>query len=97
MATDLQQRIDSLKAKTHVLVRKYAALEQVRRQLEQELKLRDEAIAQRDRTIAEQQRSLEFLRASVTINPDREEVERTRSLIAGLVREIDRCILDLTD
>lgn len=97
MASDLQQRIDSLKAKTHVLVRKYAAMEAARRELQQELALRDEAIAQRDRIIAEMQRSIEFLRAATAINPDREDVERTRSLIAGLVREIDRCILDLTD
>lgn len=97
MATDLQTRLNSLKAKTQVLVEKYTALEADRRRLEALLAERDEAIGQRDRLIADLQRRIEYLRASVAVSPSREDVEQTRSLIAGLVREIDKCILDLTD
>lgn len=97
MATDLQLRIETLKAKTNVLVQKYAALEADRQRLAEEVAARDEAIRLRDRQIAELQGRIEFLRASVAVTPDRDDVDRTRVLIAGLVREIDKCILDLTD
>ena len=97
MATDLQTRLNSLKAKTQVLVEKYAALEDERRRLEAMLAERDEAIGQRDRIISDLQSRIGYLKASVTVSPSREDVEQTRSLIAGLVREIDKCILELTD
>ena len=97
MATDLQTRLNSLKAKMGVLIEKYDALDADRRRLKAMLAERDEAIGQRDRLIADLQSRIGYLRASVTATPSREDVEHTRSLIAGLVREIDKCILELTD
>ncbi|MBD5185279.1 MAG: DUF3450 domain-containing protein [Bacteroides sp.] len=97
MASDLQQRVESLKAKTSMLVQKYAALEAERSRLALQLAESEKAIAQRDRHIAELEGRIANLRSSAVINPDRDDVEMTRSVIAGLVREIDRCILDLTD
>ena len=42
-------------------------------------------------------RQVEYLGIVTTVAPGREEVERTRALLARLVREIDKCIADLND
>ena len=34
---------------------------------------------------------------ATTIAPERKDVERTRALLASLVREIDKCIADLKE
>lgn len=97
MATDLTTRLDSLRAKTHVLVERYALLEAERKRLESLLAERDAAIERCNRQIAGLQSRLEYLSAATTLTPSRDDVDALRAMIAGLVREIDKCILDLTD
>ena len=40
---------------------------------------------------------VEYLSVSSALAPDRDTLENTRSIIADLVREVDRCIADLSD
>lgn len=40
---------------------------------------------------------VEYLRMATVILPNREHIEQTRAIISGLVREIDRCITELSD
>lgn len=40
---------------------------------------------------------VEYLRMATVILPNREQIEQTRAIISGLVREIDRCITELSD
>ena len=97
MADDLQQTLRRLQAKMLVVNDRFAlvcnqrdtALERVAA-LEQELHTER---ARADRLAGE----VEFLRMATTIAPERKDVERTRALLASLVREIDKCIADLKE
>lgn len=93
----LQQTIERVSTKAQVLVEKYGAL----------LKAKEEAdrrIAELEREVEEQRKSIErltaerdYLQIATTIAPNRKTVERSRAILSGLVREIDRCIADLTE
>ena len=97
MAVDLKQQLDRVATKADLVV-------------ERDCRLRDEKNAA-DARIAELTAELErnkveiekltmeneYLRIASTLAPDGKRLEETRSLIAGLVREIDRCILDLNE
>ena len=61
------------------------------------------AILEQDAMILAQKKEIESLRQQVeylqiatNVIPDNSQTERTRTLISTLVREIDRCINDLT-
>ncbi len=97
MAADLQQLVQSLKSKHQELAERY----------HEAISQRDSAMkraADLEYTVREQQRDIErlsqqveFLTVVSTAMPDRDDVEKSRAMLSGLVREIDKCINDLTD
>lgn len=97
MAADLQQLVQSLKAKHQKLVERHLLT----------INQRDEALRQiqdLEHTIKEQQRDIERLNQQVeyltvvtTALPDRDDIDKSRALLTNLVREIDKCINDLND
>lgn len=97
MAFDYNTVLKRIIAKAQLLEQRYFLM----------LKDRDDALAKAEQLQAQvdrQNKQLEQLRLQVeylqlanTIAPSREQVEKTRALIAGLVRDIDRCITDLSD
>lgn len=97
MAAELQQTVDRLKAKMMVVNDRFklicterdSALERIAA-LEKDL---DAARLEIQRLGAE----VEFLRIATTISPERKDVERTRSLLSELIRDIDKCIADLKE
>ena len=97
MAGELQQTIDRLNAKTQILVDRYALIkEQRNRAVAQIRKL--EADVERLTAQNEKLRTeVEFLKIATTISPRREDVARSRALLAELMREIDKCITELND
>lgn len=71
------------------------------------LESRDAALAQadelrqqlemRDKEIERLQQEVEYLRLASTIAPSKEQIRVTKDMITNLVRDIDRCISDLSD
>ncbi|MCM1483965.1 MAG: hypothetical protein NC043_06490 [Muribaculaceae bacterium] len=97
MAGNLQQRLDSLKSKAEILTSRY-------RRLADEKRAADSMIADLRLTIERQRKEMSQLRQEVeylsvvtTITPKRENVEQARVILSELIREIDKCITDLTD
>lgn len=97
MASDLQQQIERVCAKTLVLSEKYtvtrASLEEARAQIT-ELKAK---IMARDRTIQDLKAKVEYLSVASVIEHDAGSVEASRAIIADLLKEVDRCIRDLVE
>lgn len=97
MAVDLKQQLDRVSVKAQIITGRYLSL---RKQL-------DEANAEIDRlsaTIGRMQTEIEklklaneYLRLVKSIADDPAEVRKAKAIITRLVREIDRCILDLND
>lgn len=97
MAVDLKQQLDRVRVKAQIITRRYLSL---RKQL-------DDANAEISRladTIARQQSEIERLRLDndymhlvKSLPADPGEMRKAKAIITRLVREIDRCILDLND
>lgn len=96
MAVNLQERIDKIQAKAALMVERY---EHLRLQLAE---ARDsigqlEAIVDRQRReIEDRDRQIEYLKVASVLTPDHRDVESTRAMLSELVREIDKCINQLS-
>lgn len=97
MASDLQQQIERVRAKTFVLTEKFtvtkAALDEAREQIT-ELKAK---IMSRDKTIQDLKAKVEYLTVASVIEHDSGSVEASRAIIADLLKEVDKCIRDLVE
>lgn len=97
MATDLHERLQRVARKAQGLNDRYHALLS-------EKKAADARIAELQATVDELRlkvetltRQLDYLTVVTTAIPSRADVERSRAVISRLVREIDKCISDLSD
>lgn len=97
MVGNLQQRIDRVRSKAEFLTERY-------RRLAEEKRATDKIVADLQLTVQRQQKELALLRQQIeyltvvtTISPSRENVEKSRTILSELVREIDKCITELTD
>ena len=97
MAGNLQQRLDSLKSKTQLLVERYARMENARREAESRSNELEQEIARKDRETKVLRQQLEQLQVVTTLSPAREDVERSRKFFAELLRDIDKCINELSE
>ena len=90
MSFDYHSTLDSITAKSRLLLERYRMVVQAR----------DEALArveQLSQQLTQQQKEIEKLRMASTLAPSRDDVEKARGMITTLVREIDRCIIDLKE
>ncbi|MDE6324504.1 MAG: hypothetical protein K2L85_10295 [Paramuribaculum sp.] len=97
MAADLQQRLESIRSKASLLTERYVELLEEKRAAEAK-------IAQLQSTLQRQQHEIDLLRQQneqlrvvTTLSPKREDVERSRAFLSQLVRDIDKCIAELTE
>ncbi len=97
MAGNLQQRLDSLKSKAQLLVERYARTEDARREAESRINDLELEIKRKDREISVLRQQLEQLQVVTTLSPRREDVERSRKFFAELLRDIDKCINELSE
>lgn len=95
MAADLRQKLEVISGKARLLTERY------------ELVLKEKAAALErvsdlestvDRQLIEIERlkqQLEFQLIATTLAPSREDLDRSRTVLSKLVREIDKCIDEL--
>ena len=97
MASDLQQQIERVQAKTRVLGEKYKLVKQQRDAAREEIAdLRAQLLA-RDASVEQLKQRVEYLTVASAVNNTTGALESTRAIIAGLLRDIDRCITDLLE
>ena len=97
MASDLQQSLQRIGEKSRFLTQRYRVVEQERRQaLEEVARLRKELEA-RNREIQTMKMKIDYLTMVSSVAPDHDAVLKVKTVISGLVRDIDRCIADLND
>lgn len=97
MASDLQENLTRITEKARFLVARYRALLDANRQLRQRVDELEKELAERKRAQEKLETHNEYLEISSAIAPDFSDLESTRDMIAGLVREVDRCIADLNN
>lgn len=96
MATDLHSTINRILNKSNVLVEKYQALEAEKVNAELKIKQLHEEIAVLKKELEKLRQDNEYLRMARSIAPSYEQIEESRSIISQLVRDVDKCISQLT-
>lgn len=97
MAFDYNTAFRRIIAKTQLLQDKYLYMQQARDEALAKVEMLQDEIAAKDKELQALRMQVEYMQIASTIAPTREQVEKTRATIAGLVRDIDRCITDLSD
>lgn len=97
MAGNLQETIESIKAKVRVVIDRQALLLKEKEEVEARVLMLEEVIDQQRKEIERLRLETEYLKIASTLSPSRDDVEHTRAILSGLVREIDKCITDLTE
>lgn len=97
MADNINSQLARVKAKATVLVEKYTTLKDAfDRQKEQIESLRAQLIV-KEKQLEEVRLKAEHLSIASTVKLSGDDLQATRDMVADLVREIDRCIADLSD
>lgn len=96
MAGNLQQRLESIKAKAEIITERYRKVEAEKRAAELQIAELQATIRRQHAELQQAMLKIEQLQVVTTIVPRRENVEQTRVILSELVREIDKCINDLT-
>lgn len=96
MATDLHSTIERILNKSSVLVEKYHALEAEKLNAELKIRQLQEEIATLKKELEQLRQDNEYLRMARTIAPSYEQLAESRTIISQLVRDVDKCISQLT-
>lgn len=96
MAVDLHSTIERILNKSSVLVEKYHALEAEKVNAELKVRQLHEEIATLKKELEQLRQDNEYLRMARTIVPSYEQLAESKSIISQLVRDVDKCISQLT-
>ena len=96
MADNLQQSIDRLKAKAALLTERYIIVDKAREEALAQVAELQTRVRDLSRQLALCDAEIERLKVSSVLSPDHYDVEATRQFLSGLVREIDKCIAQLS-
>ncbi|MDE7397711.1 MAG: hypothetical protein K2M98_08300 [Muribaculum sp.] len=97
MTGDLQTRLDSICRKAILLTERYQALNQAKIEADSRVADLEARLSQANSRIEELETRVKYLSIAQTVNPTRDDIERSRKVITELVRKIDRCINELND
>lgn len=96
MAVTLQQRVEKLKSKAALLQERYKALMRAKAEADTRIEQLNGEIDRLRRTLRAKETEIERLKVSSVLTPDHRDVEQTRRFISELVRDIDKCIAQLS-
>ena len=94
---DLFEIVNGLEAKISKLIERQTRLQEVNTRLLQENKELQQEVASRQRKIEELENQYESLRVARTMVGSKEDKHMTKLKINALIREIDKCIVELSD
>ncbi|MBE6318902.1 MAG: DUF3450 domain-containing protein [Bacteroidales bacterium] len=97
MTDNLQQTLERLRGKSEILIERYRKLLQEKQDVDLRIKELSTLIEQQQKEIDRQQQEIEYLKVVTTLTPNRNDVEKSRAFLSELVREIDKCILELNE
>lgn len=96
MAGNLQQRIDRIIAKAALIDERYRLLAEAKAVTDNRVGELEAEVDTLRRQLSERDREIERLRVASALAPDHSNVEEARALLTELVREIDKCIKQLS-
>lgn len=97
MASDLQQQLENIRAKARVVGEKYQHLKKAYDDARDEISALKAQVLARDEELEKLRLQVEYLSIASTVRITGPDLASTKAMIADLVREIDRCLIDLND
>ncbi len=97
MAGNLQQRLDRLKSKTEMVLARNTALQEKLSSAKERIATLEDSLRSKEKEIGELRQQIERLKVVNVLTPDHRNVEQTRAFLSGLLRDIDKCISELTE
>lgn len=97
MAESLSEIFERLLSKQQVLVERYRLLENKLDAAEQEKAALENTVRQQQVRMEKLEMDNEYLRIARRIAPDDDALDKSRALIAKLVRDVDKCIEQLNE
>ena len=97
MAGDLQQTLLRISRKAESLMERYNALYQAKKEADETIDKLEQKISRQEDEIRILKSRVEYLTVVTTAIPNRQDVELSRAKISELVREIDKCINELSE
>lgn len=95
MAERLDKRLDSIEAKSLMVVSNYNRLREAKRRSDERVAQLLQQVEEQSREIADLRRQVEYMKVATTLAPNEEALNQSRRVISQIVREIDKCIADL--
>lgn len=96
MAGDLQQRIDSLRGKAQLLTQRYEKLLSDKREADTTIGELKAKLAEQSKEISLLRQQLEYLRVVSPASVTPGDAQQSRAILVQIVRDIDKCISELT-
>lgn len=97
MAGNLQQRLESLSSKALLLTERYARMSESLQEANNAIAELKQTLAEREIEVGRLRQELEHTRVVSVISHDKTDVELTRTFLAELVRDIDKCINEINE
>lgn len=97
MAVDLKQQLDRVAAKADLIVERCHRLTQQRDEALVRVAELERQLVSAEKEIRRLQVDNENLQLASALCPDRSDIDKAKALLSELVRNIDRCILDLKE
>lgn len=97
MAFDYEAAFTRIINKARIIEQRYNKMLEERKTAVEAMSDLKNQLAEKDRIIEQLQIKLEYMQIAYSIAPSREQLEKSKTMISDLVREIDRCITDLSD
>lgn len=97
MANDLETTLARLSEKSRFITDRFVVVSRQKDEALERVAALEKELHDRERQIQLLHTELEYLKVSSTLAPTAESVTATRAIMRELIREIDRCIVDLND
>ena len=97
MADELQSRLRSLQSKAKLLMERYKTLLRQKQLQDNEVLQLKHTVKQQQERIALLEQQLEHMRVITPLTVQGADLEQSRAVLTQLVRDIDKCIAELTD
>jgi predicted nucleic acid-binding Zn-ribbon protein len=97
MAGDLLETLQRVSSKTDFLMQRYNKVLQEKQSAETRVNELENTVLRLNDKIKQLETRIEYLTVMTTVIPSRDDVEASRAKLAKLVRDIDKCISELSE
>jgi len=97
MAIDLADTLSRIVRKAESLTDRYEVLSEAKQEADARIAELEDIVSGLEEEVHRLKAEVEYLTVVNVISPTREDIDKSRAKLSGLVQEINKCIADLTE